>query len=170
MKKILFAILLTAGIVATSQAQIIHIGGIQAIDAGYGKSKFGNYFTGGYIRYFSPQLYGKATLYFEKGTDAGVKYSSAGLDITAAYTVLKVGETIFINAIGGMVLSNDVLAANELLTVPATLKVGAFAGIESELFLSDKFALILNWNQRYVLGQAFGNVRWYGHAAIRYSF
>jgi hypothetical protein len=169
MKKLLLFTLLLFALCLGAEAQIRHVKGISAIEVGAFKSKYGQAGTFGYSRYFSRNLYGKLNVMHEIGQDKGYKFSATGLDVTAAYTMFTMREFIFVNAIGGATVSYDQLLGEESLSPSSAIKYGILYGIETEIFISDKFALLLNGNSRYLLVDAFGKVRYYAGAGIKFN-
>jgi hypothetical protein len=179
MIRTLLFLLMTALCVAEADAQIRHVKGIQSVELGAGVSGWGNHYYGSYVRYSSNKSYWKYSAYYETGELHGQGYNSMGLDGAIAYTLFNWREAVYINALGGITCSLDWLNPS-LLTYDevgntsrkdySTLKVGAFGGIETEVFLSDKFVITLGWNERLLLKEAFGRNRWYGSGGIRYNF
>lgn len=170
----LITFLLLCGIVAIGQVR--HVKGIKALDISYAKTAFGQAYSLGYVNYFSNKLYGKANLFYEKGEnkETAILYSSFGADIFACYKIISFNETVYINALGGLTLASDKQDNLGLSTLgydlQSAFKYGGLAGIESETFFSDKFALIIGFNQKYLLNPGFGSTRWFGYAAIRFNF
>lgn len=162
----LAAILFLLGI--SAQAQFRHIKGVNSIEVGSGTSKFGLIYHGSFVKYFSSKMYGKATGFYELGKDAGISFTSMGLDVAAAYTFLKVGEGVYINGLGGLTFALDnITEGARSYDISSTLKYGGLVGAEIELFLSDKIVLVLGADQRIVVGQQFGNYRAYYRGGIR---
>lgn len=171
MKKSIFTILILTLISISVSAQIRHVKGIRSVDAQVGISGYGMVYQLGYVKYFGTKFYGKVSGYYEMGEDSGVSYTSSGLDITAAYTFLKVGEAIYINGVGGLTFALDQLTEGaEELNVESKFKPGVLAGIEIETFITDKIVFVVGGNQRLMLGEEFGNYRYFVSGGFRFNF
>jgi hypothetical protein len=178
LRTILF-FMLTMFSVSVVNGQIRHVKGIQSLELGAGVSGRGNHYYGSYIRYSSNKMYWKCGGYYETGNLHGQGYSSLGIDGAIAYTLVNFREAVYINALAGITGSIDWLNPG-LLTYDEignasrkdykTVKIGAFGGVEAEVFLSDKLVIMLGWNERFLLKQIFGNNRWYGYGGLRYNF
>jgi hypothetical protein len=168
MKKLFFYSLFFVSV--TVCGQIRHVKGIKAFDLSYGASRYGKTFGMGFVKYFSTNLYGKIDMYFEKGQAPGLAYNSNGVNCQAAYKVFKYKGLIYVNAVGGVSASYDSPEKGGNFTINTQLKYGVFAGTEIEFFISDKLAVVTNWNQRYLLGNLYGQTRWYSSVGLRFNF
>lgn len=155
---------------ADLRAQIRHVRGIKSLDASYVSTRFGSGGMVSYVKYFSNTLYGKGSVFMEQGNDAGMNYQSLGGEVTAVKTLFHKGHSLYFNGMGGCVVSMDaVTKGGEAFTLSSQLKLGAHVGIENELYLSDRFVLIVSWSQRFLLSDAFGNYRWFLCPGIRFN-
>lgn len=158
-------------IAGSSFAQFRHIKGVKSIEAGAGMSKYGIFYHGSYIQYFSNKVYGKATIFYEQGEDSGIEFTSMGGDLAVAYNFFKLGEGVYINGIGGLTFAVDkVTQGAETFDVSQTFKMGGLLGAEVEFFITDKIVLVVGADQRIVLGSDFGNYRAYYRGGIRFNF
>ena len=170
-QSLLFCFLFVALAGVPGHAQIRHVRGIRSFDVGYLHSKFGAGGSLGYVRYYSNTVYGKAVAVFEQGQDAGMSYRSIGVDIMAAKTFVHQGHTLYLNAVGGITATMDaVYSGGEQFDIGAEFKTGALFGVEGELFITDRLVLVLGWNQRVLIREAFGTYRWYGQGGLRFNF
>lgn len=168
--KNLFLLALLVMLALSSYGQIRHVRGIKSIEAGYGISKFGALYYGSFVKYYNTKLYGKFSGFYEQGADAGIRFTSTGLDGQAVYNFLKIGEGIYVNGLAGITMALDQLQQGaEEFTIDPTFKYGVFAGIENEIFISDKFVLVLGCSQRFVFAENFGNNRFYAYSGIRFN-
>ncbi|MFM8914122.1 MAG: conjugal transfer protein TraO, partial [Flammeovirgaceae bacterium] len=154
-------------------AQIRHVRGIKSVDAMYLKTKSGQAFSVGYVSYRNNSSYIKGALFFEQGTESGIQYTSMGAEAYYAKNLVHAGSVYYLNAIGGAHLSvdNPVNGTfNPELKIPTTFKMGVLFGVENEIFINDRFVLIINFSQRMLLGNEYGNYRWFAGAGIRYNF
>lgn len=171
MKVKIFLVIAFLTIAASSFAQFRHIKGVKSIEAGAGISKYGLLYNGSYIQYLSRKVYGKATIFFEKGKDSGIEFSSTGGDLAVAYNFLKLGEGVYINGISGLTMAMDkVTRGAESYDISNKFKVGALFGAEVEVFITDKIVFVVGADQRIVLGSEFGNYRAYYRGGIRFNF
>ena len=165
----IFAILIF--VTTSSVAQFRHIKGVNSVDVGAGMSKYGLHYHASYVKYFSPRLYGKLTGFYELGEDSGLKFTSIGSDVSAAYNVFKVGEGIYINGIGGITMAMDKITEGaETFDVNQKFKYGFLFGGEVEFFLSDKIVFVIGADQRIMLSSEFGNYRAYYRGGLRFNF
>lgn len=173
MKKTTLLIIALAAVLASAKAQIRHVRGIKSMDAMYSMTKPGQAYSIGYVTYLNNSSYLKGSLFFEQGTESGIQYTSMGSEFYYAKNLVHAGSAFYLNAIGGAHLSVDNPVAgtfNPELKIPNTFKMGILGGIENEIFISDRFVLILNFTQRILLGNEYGNYRWFAGAGIRYNF
>jgi hypothetical protein len=170
-QKSLLPVIFLALAFVPGHAQIRHVRGIKSVDFGYLKSKHGVGAAFGYARYYSNSVYGKAVVSVELGQDAGMSYRSVFLDIMAARTFVHRGHSIYVNAVGGITAAMDaVVRGGEQFGIGSEFKTGALFGLEAECFISDRLVLVLGWNQRVLIREAFGNYRWYGQGGFRFNF
>jgi hypothetical protein len=166
----LFAVVILCLMAIPSVGQIRHVKGIKSIDAMYGITGYGSAYQLGYVKYMSDRLYLKFNGFYESGEDAGITYTSYGLDIMPAYTLWNPNESLYFNITGGLTFSMDKLTKGaELFSVDDTFKYGGFLGLETEIFLSDKFVLLLGGNQKFLLQTNFGSARYFINGGIRYN-
>ena len=153
-------------------AQFRHIKGVNSADLYAGVSKYGMVYGGGYVKYFSSKFYGKLTGFYEMGEDSGISFTSMGTDIAVARTLFKVGEGVYINAIGGLTFALDKITEGaETFDVSQKFKYGALLGAELEFFITDKIVFVAGADQRIVLGGSdFGNYRAYYRGGLRFNF
>ncbi len=179
MKHFLLLILFSCVLVSAS-AQVVHVKGIQSVEAGYGRSLYGQNIYVGYVKYFGSRVYGKATVYHWTHEDRGTKAQSIGADFTANYTFIRSGEKFYLNAVGGLggvvdqlstpltIYDSQGKAASENYS---SLKFGVLGGIEAEYMITYKFVFVVGGNQRLLFGKKeLGNQRWLGYAGIRFNF
>lgn len=179
MKKYIILLLFVAVAVTGTAQGIRHVKGINSVELGVGGSSLTKLGYGSFVHYFGRKVYGKASAFYVMGEDKGYKFNSIGIDLAPALCILPIGETFFLNGTGGLAISMDrlnpavdVYDDNGNVTQEAygTLKFGAFIGLETETFISDKFVLIIGANKRFVSGTEFGSNRWYAFGGIRYNF
>lgn len=169
--KHLITILFSVLSICFSYGQIRHVRHIKSVDVQYGLTGFGTTYSAGYVSYRSNSTYLKVGGFYEQGMGQGIRYTSMGLEPYFAKTVIRSGYFYYLNVIGGAHLSID-NSGDSLgdFKIPSTFKTGVLFGVENELFISDKFVFIVNFSQRMLLSQEFGNYRWFAQAGIRYNF
>lgn len=183
MKKGLVSLLL-AVITVSVTAQVRHVRGIKSIEGGYGLSIVDGspsaMYNGSFVMYLSQRFYTKSTIFYETGEVKEKDFTSLGVGLIGNFTLFPpVKERFFVNASGGIVASSDKLSkpvgqydalGNYSESDYKTMKFGLLGGIESELFINDKWTLIIGWNQRMLLNSnIWGRYRWYAQVAIRYN-
>lgn len=170
MKSILFLLLLLL-IATCSFGQIRHVPGVKSFDVFYGVSGQGSVMGASFVSYWKPNLYMRASGFYESGTEKGVSYTSYGADFKMARTVLKKSPVFYVNLTAGATVALDKpLTGAELFKIDQTFKYGALGGVELELFLSDKFVFVTSFDQRFLIGNVFGNYRWFATGGIRFNF
>jgi hypothetical protein len=171
MKRILFVLAFIPVLANAQLLNIRHVKGIKSVDVNYGITEYGKLYSAGYVKYFSNSTYLKGQLFYEKGEGNGLNYTSTGADVYFAKTIVHSGFHYYLNGIGGAHLSVD-NTSNSLSSdkIPSTMKSGILLGIENEYFISDRFVLIGTFSQRALLGNNFGNYRWFAQVGIRYNF
>lgn len=170
MKSIFFSLVLFV-VASHSFAQIRHVPGVKSIDVFYGVSGHGTLQGASFVSYLKPNLYMRINAFMESGKETGVSYNSIGADFKVARTVLKKSPVFYVNLTGGATVSVDRPEAGaELFNVSQAFKYGALGGVELEFFLSDKFVLVTCFDQRFLIGNVYGNYRWFATGGIRFNF
>jgi hypothetical protein len=145
-----------------------HIKGVKALELNGGFSKYGNVGSIGFVRYMSLKTYLKGNVYYAMDSNEGIKHNSIGLDVSFLYSFPVYKNIVYANLQAGLTVANDRLTAMESGDDHAAFKFGGLAGVEVETYLSNKFSIILNGNERFISQQLFGTQRWYGTIGIRY--
>jgi hypothetical protein len=171
MKNLVSLLAIMTAFSIASLGQIRHVPGVRSVEVFYGVSGHGAVQGASFISYWKPNLYMKVNAFFEAGQESGVSYQSYGADFKMARTVLKKSPVFYVNLTGGATIALDKpVSGAELFNVNQTFKYGALAGVELELFLSDKFVFVTSFDQRFLIGSEFGNYRWYATGGIRFNF
>lgn len=163
----------------TASAQIRHVRGIKSADLSYGVSGYGQVVALSYVKYLSKKSYYKVGPFFESGDSPEIKYTSIGVDGAFNYTVVKITEGVYVNALAGVTASTDALTDPLTLFEETgasrtedfgTLKFGVLGGTEIEAFVTDRFVIIGNFNQRLMIKENFGKNRYFVSIGVRYNF
>lgn len=162
-----------------SMAQIRHIKGIKSVEAGYGMNSLGPMYYAAFVPYVSSRTYLKFSPFHATGQQSEIQFTSMGVEASLGINLLKAGEFLYVNARPGLVVSADRLSpgiqvfqsdGSVRTETFQTIKIGGFAGVETEIFITDKLVFILGWNQRFLLNQdKFGRNRHIGYAGIRFN-
>ena len=196
MKTFVFGILLCF-IISTSHAQVTSAK--NALEIGGGITPSGAAFYGSYIRYFRDnsnkvafghlpcpgeksdirflpnRMYGKASGYYESGSAKNLDYESTGLDLAFYYSLLKIKQSVFVNAKGGVTGSSDRMKSNTDVGNQVDysgLNFGVLAGGEIEWFLSPRFTVVAGADHRFHFNnkEPFDNLRWFAYGGLRFNF
>lgn len=172
-KMICIMMLLSVTVAFCQRASIRHVKGIRSVDLGYGVANYGSLYHAGYVMYFSNRLYGKGKGYYLQMEDSGIKLKSYGVDVYAAYNFLTLKEIVFFNVTGGITAASyspsGEISGN--LELPSQLKYGLLGGIDTEIFLNDRFVLFLTYNSKLMSKkEIYGSIKWFVEAGIRYNF
>jgi len=166
MKKYLLLILVMSMALGAS-AQLRHVKGINAAEAGYGIGKYGYQIQVGFSRFLNQKSYVKALLYQENTKLRSLSSLSYGMDVSYNYTLYKIKNVFYANAKGGAAFLIDKLKNDDTNDLK-TFKYGILVGVELEYFISSRFQLVLGGNQKYLpQGNNWGNVRYIFSSAIR---
>jgi len=114
-----------------------------------GKRSFGIVGHAGYVRYVKSNFYYKGNFFYLSDKLNFMTHSSSGVDATAAYTIWRIRNSVFINPMAGVTASYD-LYRSESTTKESTFKYGGYLGLESEIYLSNHFSIIVDVSRRYV--------------------
>jgi len=176
MKKCLLIVMLF--VASNSLAQIRHVNGVKSLEGGYGYSPLTRHYYLGFVKYTANKWQWKINAFYLNGEDQTIEFNSMGIDFAPAYTLFSLGETFYFNARSGATISIDKLS-NDIGVYDSngnlsnenynTFKFGVFGGFETETFINDKFVFILGVNQRYLIGDKFGNNRWFGNVGLRFN-
>lgn len=146
-----------------------------------GATQFGEFFKVGvahlgYVKYFSDHFYGKFDLLGSMEKDRGLPHRAFGVDITLARTLFQINDSWYFNVIGGGTISMEHYIYQKKYDMK---KYGLFLGGEVEHYFNEKWSLLINAQNRYLLGEdklttrddvIWGKQRWYASVGIRYHF
>ncbi len=173
-----FVLFVLVSITQKCNAQIRHVKGIKAVDLTYGYSPVTRNYTASYVAYLSNDVYLKSGLFYLQGQDKGLNFISVGLEVAYNYNLFTINEFIFFNGRGGLAFSNDRFspalvqfdgAGNISESAHSAFKVGVLLGIETEIFITDKFVLLLGGDQRLMFGDKWGSNRFFLFSGIRFN-
>lgn len=170
MKKLMFLSMFLLVIWGSAKSQVIHVKGIKGVELSYGLSENGNVFEGAYVQFLSNKLYLKAAVQHASLKDKNIDYTRTGLDLSSNYVIYNFNEIIFLNAVGGLVLSMDQLKDTEAFGSQRTMQFGLLAGAELEVYINSKLNLLFNYDQKYMIKEAFGNFRYQLTTGLRFNF
>ncbi len=144
-----------------------HISGFKALDIVTGMNKFGKYMQFGYSYYINNRTMFQSSVSWERGKINIAGYDDIFLHAGMSHTVYKIKEFCFINIhycglLGVENNKNTYLDKSESL-----FDYGGGAGGNIELFLTDRIALLLNFDEYYRLQNKFGKFHFHAGAGLR---
>jgi Conjugative transposon protein TraO len=169
MERLCALVLLSAGLllVHPSASAQRHIRGIKAIDLQGGISGKGWYASAGYVRFFSPKLYGRINATHESARIGEMDYRNTFLNVTPAFSFANISDRFFFSLLLG--LSAGLETAKNAGTALDERKIiyGGLIGGEMEVYMGDRVALVLTGTQNYMLGGEIGKSRLYAGGGLR---
>lgn len=136
-----------------------------------GITKFGYKGAIGYSTNWEHHYYSKYTGWGEMGDYKGIKFNNFGFDWTMYKSIYNIKHVVFFNAFIG-------LAANYMtITSPGYESTNKFSrnfnygvplGWEVEVYLNNKFALLVHGEQKFLLNQSQGNWFYQLSGGIKY--
>lgn len=172
-KNLLMALILTMALCLSNElnAQVRHVKGIKALEAGVGVTDLGVGFNGGYLMYLSSNWAGYSNITLDFGNAVGNRKAMGFLlDVGAGYSVASFGKSFFINAYAGPSLSYDIVSEGEVYNTGGGFNFGLFVSPEFEVFIADALSLGIKTPIRYLVTDNFGGIRIQGNVSLRYNF
>lgn len=173
MKKLMISLIVVFCFSKTADAQIRHVQGLKAVDAGVAFTELGIGGSVGYLMYLSGKYSGRAIFTYDNGKASSINNRSASgfkLDILTGYTFLNLGDNIFINGYGGIVLAYDMVEGAENYQVNSGFNYGLSILPEVEYFINDKFSLAATYSVRYLFAKNYGGFQTVPGVLLRYNF
>jgi len=170
MKTIYFLVFVLMSFTASAQ---LHSKYNSAIEISGGTSRFSGIRGDlGYGYFFSKRTYLKSNFFYaiDKLDKIQASHSTIGFDLSCGFTVWNYRSRFYVNLLLGPTVSYETLTSKSEKIYSgnfATLKYGGFLGVELEVSLSEKFALVANANERLTTKETFGNRRWYANLGVR---
>ena len=151
-----------------------HLKGIKGVDILGGITGKGYYGELGFNSYISNKLYYNLPIRAEFAEIQGTKFNSYSFNPNINYTLLKPTEWFFISAKGGASIymdsrgsTNSDTSTTYINDKTTTINYGVFAGIETEVYFSDKVVWIVNFRQNYNFNSTPGHSVWYAGTGVR---
>lgn len=146
-----------------------HLKGQQGIEANIGITQLGKFFNLGYSRNLSHTVYAK----FQAGAEAGnyakkiYSFISYTADAGIYYAPINIEKILYIGGNAGISLNMDKVKSSEMQSRNFT-NYGAFIGAEAECFVSDRFVLLANFKQKFLLNQQYGSLVYFAGVGLKY--
>jgi hypothetical protein len=170
------SILLAVTLILCSQAvkaQIRHVQGLKAVDAGVTFTELGVSPTASYLMYLSGKFSARGMITYESNKAAAINNKSAKalkIDLMGGYTFLNLGDDVFFNTYGGLVISYDNVEGAEDYNIDSGLNYGLVLMPEAEYFINDKLSLAVHLSIRYLIAENYGGIFQNPGFIIRYNF
>jgi hypothetical protein len=169
MRRIVLSVFLLTWCFAAS-GQIRHVKGIKSVEVNFGKPLYGTAFGASFVKYRTSSSYWKVGLLRDVSKRDLFQINSTAFDFSYYYTVYDINEIVYFNLFGGATVAVDQLVQNEFYSAKSAFKYGVLGGAEVEVFITDKWAVVPGFNQRYLFVDTFGKTRHYITFSVRYSF
>ena len=153
-----------------SALSLRHYQGLRALELNGGVTQFGSYYGLGFSQYLNNKSYFKASGFSEVGEANEVEYRNFGADVIYNYTLLTLANTFFLNAGLGATVGWDQITNTEVLDIDSEVNAGGLINAEAELFLGNKFSIVLQANQRVLLKATHGDRRWFAGLGLKCTF
>lgn len=158
----------TDTLVVEGTIKLRHIEGIRGFDFSTGVNRYGNQFSLGYAQYESENFIGRLVLNYEYGRINLTTYSTQYLFVEFNNTLYRVKKRVFLNLAYG-VLAGQENSSSEVLNLKAnTFEYGLLLGINAEIYLLNRLAVLIELKQIWDNGSGFGSFRYYGSAGFRF--
>ena len=167
MVKIFIAFTLMLICFTSGFGQVRHIEGLKGVEVVVGATAQGPYFSAGFSQYIHRQAYLKGSFGYERGAAAGSDFSTYFVDATGHYTFYSVNPNFFLNAVGGISGLYEDVQKKEITLDQSGSSVGVLIGLEAEIYLDYRWAVIVNVNQRHYFQSDFGKNRWFAGVGIK---
>ncbi len=176
MKKGLYAFLLiTSSLLSQisrgqeiSFLKIRHIAGFTGLDLSGGYAGKGVYFNAGYNKYLSDKLIFSSAFNYEYGKIGISDYANYALHFGLNNTIFKIHENLFLNIKYGGLLGIYTGENTYLEMKQSNFNYGLVAGINSEIYLLNRLALLITAEQQYNFADKFGGFHYQVGAGLRF--
>ncbi len=154
---------------AEESIKLRHIEGIRGFDLSYGLNPYGNQFGFGYAQYESDNFIGRIVLNYESGKINLTTYSTQYLFIEFNSTVCRLKKRFFLNLAYGA-LAGQENSGNEVLNTKAnTFEYGLLLGVNAEIYILNRFSVLIEFKQIWDNGSGFGSFRYYSNTGLRFN-
>lgn len=160
MKTLLTTILFISLSLHISGQSLRHVKGNSTIDFGYNLTKFSPGYTLGYGYYLNNNVILKAFLNHEKGLIGATKYNANLLFLGANYSFYNFKSLVYFNVTGGAVIGFENANSTEYIVDETNFLYGGFFGVENEIFIFNKLAATLFFDEVLTQKSSFGNARY----------
>lgn len=151
-----------------------HIKGVKGIDALAGATGKGVYGEAAYNYFLSNKVYLNFSGRFEYAKIQDVGLQSYSINPSVNYTIYSPAKWLFFSLKGGASgyweqIDSDIPDNYEVkANSTSTFNYGVFAGVESELFFSNRVSWIINFRQNYNFARS-GSKVFYGGTGLRFN-
>ncbi len=145
-----------------------HIGGINGIDALAGINKYGYQFSLGITQFENERLMGRIILNSEFGKIGLSSYNTSTIAVGLDHTIYKIKDKLFFNlGYGGY--AGFETSSNEVLDKKTdTFDYGVYAEVNTEFYVFNRLALVVEFKEMWDNGSLFGQFRYYAHGGFRF--
>ncbi|MGI9545355.1 MAG: conjugal transfer protein TraO [Cyclobacteriaceae bacterium] len=154
-------------ICTTVFSQVRHIKGLKGVELILGATGQGPYASAGYSQYIHREVYLKGAFGYERGDASGSDFSTYFLDATGHYTFYSVNPNFFLNAVAGLTGLYENVEKKEIAIEQSGSSIGVLIGLEAEIYIDHRWAVVVNGSQRHYFQSDFGKNRWLLGAGIK---
>jgi len=144
-----------------------------AIEILAGATRYGYAVQPAFVRYFSPQFYAKAGIFYSQELDSTLFHYVMGLDVMGGYTIYNPSRNFYLSALAGAGFSSEKGRWREADFYDYyQTKWSVLVGFEGEFYLNNRWSAALRVDQHIVTDfkDSWGFRRWYAMAGLRFHF
>ena len=167
MRNLVIIFTLLAFCLTSGYCQVRHIKGMKGVEINLGATGQAPFFAAGYSQYLDRIAYIKGSLGYERGTASNSDFSTYFIDAAMHYTFYSVNPNFFLNAVGGLSGMHEEIEKKEITIDQSGSSIGVLIGFEMELYIDERWVVLLNGNQRHYFSSNFGKNRWLVGAGIK---
>ncbi len=145
-----------------------HIEGFRGFDITTGVNQYGKQFSLGYSQFESEKFIARIVLNYEYGKINLTSYNTNYIFIELNHTVFKIKDRVFLN-LGYGALAGEENSSNEVLNNKTdNFSYGLLLDANSEIYVLNKLALLIEFKEIWDNGSSFGPFRYYANAGFRF--
>lgn len=166
----LFIVLLLKAQEDPVKLKLRHIKGIKGVEAGYGITKFGNYYSLGYINFLDADYFLYPSLIYETSKIGVSEVREYSLSFSFQRTVYKVEDALYIN-VGVSPYAQIQTSRNDILDKQdLSIPVGVALDLNVEFYILNSLSLKAGISEVYSYNDKFGSFRYLAGGGLRFYF
>src|SRR5690606_17379424 len=147
--------------------ELRHSKGNKALDFTVHKVKPGLAYSFGYTHFLKDNLLFKAKVNYENGSIDDLSTTIWQCMPTAAYSLAVLPPVLYVSAEAGAVIGTEKYSNENFLKKENNIIYGGVYGIETEIYINNNIAFLINTQQIYAFGTTLSPHRWQIGGGIR---